>query len=74
MRIGPLEINWSPRRKDIDDTVWNRSHRGAVRLGYLTPEQLREELHVIKFEIRKGTQYRVCKDQRELITTHGKQR
>lgn len=72
MRIGSLEINWSPRRKDIDSTVWNRSHRGAISLGYLTPEQLREELHLIKAEIREGTQYRICRDQRELITAHRK--
>ena len=57
MRIGPFEVNWSPRTNNtpktgVDDVVWHRVPCGASRLGDLTPEQLRVELAIVKAHLK----------------------
>jgi hypothetical protein len=53
MRIGPIEISWSPRRPH-DDTVLRLGSSLPVRLGDLTPEGVREALDHMLGHMRNG--------------------
>lgn len=68
MRIGRLEINWNGKRDLKDKAVWFRSPSRPVRLGDLTPSQLRSELLRIKNEIQLNREFSISNITQEIYT------
>jgi len=53
MRLGPIEINWSPKQ-EADDTVWHKPPLRAFRLGDMSPDRLRHELFKIHRHLHRA--------------------
>lgn len=51
MRLGPLEISWSPT---TFTSVWHRAPKQAVQINDMTPEQLRAELSLVLAHMLRG--------------------
>lgn len=51
MRIGPIEINWSPRHFN---RAWHRAPLPAKNINFMTPTELRKELVNVLRELDAG--------------------
>jgi hypothetical protein len=51
MRIGPIEISWSPA---TFTSVWHRAPAQAKLVNDMTPEELRRELSLVLAHMLRG--------------------